>query len=388
MKKANEEAINSTGDKLVEGLKQEYETKKTEELKRIEEEKEDDIKDLDDQIDELQEQLDELNNSSTDNKTKLAKLKAERQLWLKDDSTESTKKVSELDSQIAELEKTIKKDDIQSQIDELNKKKSNREDDYEDEKQAVEDKYKDLEDEHKLYNEAEELLTTQNVERIKQLLSSQDESFKQIGTKLGSALTDPIQAEIDKTLKAINDLKTSVGINSDDTSSNSGNTTSNNSSSNGMSKVWISDGANTQIYTDPTGTQSKGSLWSNGIASADQLLTNYEYDNGFYKIYDENGNELGWVERAQVNKWNDIASASSGGRTPSNIGDEGAIMKLHKDEMIANADDTLKFDEMYNYIKNSGSLITQYAETYSSGQVLNPVASLDLLSVIVPNVNV
>lgn len=373
LKKVNEEAINSTGDKIVEGLKQEYEKKKTDELKKIEEQKEDDVKDLDNEIEALQRKLNDLDNTTADNEVKLAKLRQERQLWLKDDSTESTKKISELDTQIADLQKTIQKDSIQSQIDELNEKKSNRENDYDDEKQAVEDKYEDLLDEHKLYNEAEEMLTSKNINRIKELLSSQDESFKQIGTKLGSALTDPIQTEIDKTLKAIDDLKTSVGISSNDTSSNSS------SSSSGKSKVWVSDGANTQIYTDATGTETKGSLWSNGIASADQLQTDYEYDNGFYKIYDKNGSELGWVDRTQVNEWNDVASASDGGRTPSTISNDGALMKLHKDEMIANANDTLKFDEMYNYIKNSGSLISQLSQSYGNiGNYIMPTLGTDL----------
>jgi hypothetical protein len=64
------------------------------------------------------------------NEKKLAKLKSERQLWLKDNSTESTKKIQEIDEKIKETEKTIKKDNLNKKVEKLQDEKDKSNDKY------------------------------------------------------------------------------------------------------------------------------------------------------------------------------------------------------------------------------------------------------------------
>jgi hypothetical protein len=342
-KKASEDTVNATGEKLVEALKQEYEKKKTAELKELKDEYDHDVKDLQDDIDSLQKKLDSLNDESTDNQTKLAKLKAERQLWLNETNNVFAKsKVTSLDSQISDLEKTIQKDSLQKQIDDLNKEKSTREDTYNKQVQDTEDLYTSLEDEHKLYNKATELLTTKNTKRIKELLNSQDESFKEIGTKLGQSLNDPIQQEVNDTITAIDNLIDKINELNNAKEEKSSKSSSKSSSSKSSSSEKTVSGVNSsgKNYTETSGKYSNG--------------TNYT-----------------------------IVKYDTGGRTPSNIGLEGKLGILDADEKILNAKDTVMIDEMYDYIKSSGALLSQLSNTsYSNiGNYNIPNLSTNLNSI-------
>ncbi|OSA91028.1 UNVERIFIED_ORG: phage tail tape measure protein [Clostridium botulinum] len=51
-----------------------------------------------------------------------------------------------------------------------------------------------------------------------------------------------------------------------------------------------------------------------------------------------------------------VAQASNGGRTPSNI-DDGRAMILHSNEMISSADDTKKFDETHDFAKQASKVL-------------------------------
>jgi hypothetical protein len=147
--------------------------------------------------------------------------------------------------------------------------------------------------------------------------------------------------------------------------------------------VWMNDAESDELYSEASHENTKGTGWSNGIGSGDELKAT-DYDNGFVHIKDKNGNDLGWIERDKLNKWNDTASYDTGGRTPDDLPDEGAGIIVHKKEKILNEQETEDWsnaiktinnlDEAFSYIKNSGGLITQLASSYANPNNFTPFA--------------
>jgi chromosome segregation ATPase len=358
-KKASEDTINATGEKLVEALKQEYEKKKTAELKSLKDEYDDDVKDLQDEIDKLQKKLDGLNDESTDNQTKLAKLKAERQLWLNETNNVFAKsKVTALDSQISDLEKTIQKDSLQKQIDDLNKQKSTREDSYNKQVQDTEDLYGDLEDEHKLYNKATELLTTKNTKRIKELLNSQDESFKEIGTKLGEALNDPIQQEVNDTITAIDNLIDKINELNEAKGEKSSSKSSSSKSSKGDKTETASNGVKVTTHSDGTKTYSNGDYTdSKGYYHTSGYATGTDDAQSGTATVAEDGFEILIGKQAKKLK---------GGETILN----NSTSKEFLDALGTNSAEISRIDEVYDFIKSSGSILNNLG-SYTNGMNYN-----------------
>lgn len=359
------DAIKKDAEEEVKKLKQEVEDAQEDAKKALEEEKEAKVNVLDTRIEKLKKELASLDDEETDKRAKLVKLKEELAKWQKDDSVFADKKVKDLQEQIAQLEKEIKKDDINNEIDEIEEEKQETEDYYEEKLDKLEEQQKaELEEKQKTwdtmlseqeaYNKADLLLKQKNMTEITRLLSSYSEDFKDIGSLLGTNFAEALNQEIKSAMDSLDAILGSRDNISNGTTSTGGSSNSSSSSS-GKEYVWVEDGANTQLYTDSTGTKSKGSLWSNGVASADKLVKG-SYANGFYEVFDQNGNSLGWVDRTKVNKWNDISAFASGGRTPSNI-DNGALSILHSGEAILNANDTKKLDDIYDFVTVSASLL-------------------------------
>lgn len=399
MKKANEEAYNTFRDELVgdylkdqqdkvDALKEEAKKADEDSLKSIEDEKTATISAYDAQIKSLQDKLNSLDDESASNEEKLKKLKAEKKLWEKDSSVFSKSKIADLDTKIAETEKTIAKDSLQKQIDDLNAKKQAESDAYDESKTALEksntDKeseneatYKDMLDEKKAYAKADEMISNKSQAEMIALLKKYDTSYKDIGKQLSASLTDPFITKIQAVEDAWTKLSEKIA---DGTSSTGGKTLSDGNSSSGGSftakngdHVWIENASSDEIYADASHNNSKGTAWSNGVASADELIAT-GYENGFMQISDSNGNKLGWVENSKLKKF------ATGGRI-GKVGSQGVPIIADSNEMIANASDTQKFDEMYNYIKNSGSLISGLSSQYSNiGNYTMPSIGTDLNS--------
>lgn len=414
MKKANEETLDNMYQKLsgdiLEDMKKDYDkiqedTEKAEDdaKKAIEDEKEAKAKYWEDRIKSLQDELDALNNTEADEREKLKKLREERALWLRDNSTESVKKIQDLDQQIAETEKSIKKSELQGQIDDLNKQKQSDMDSYDDKLKSQEDYYKKKKDEEKkanddsileekAYAKAKELITSNNQTAILKILSDHSKNYKDVGSLLGKNFNEAFQEEMNKAKTALDylkqeiaDTKAQAGISSS-SGSGSGSSSSSDSSDSGYDyhendHVWMNDASSDELYSDASHNSTKGTGWDNGIASADELKA-VEYDNGFVRLEDSQGNDLGWVERDKLNRWNDTARFAEGGRL-GDLGSEGKYVRADSNEMIANANDTLKFDEMYNYIKNSGGLISQIATQYvnPSNYILRSLPLTDLSAI-------
>lgn len=337
---------------------------------------------LDAQIKALQAQIKALDDESADNEKKLAKLKTERNLWLKDDSAFSKSKIADLDTKIKETEKTIKKDNLNKQIDNLQDKKDASDKKYDKELSDLDESYEKKKDkqkkadddaklEEKAYEKADKLLKGNHQNDIIKLMSKYGESYKNVGKLLGENFKDGWIAQIEQAKKEYTDL---MGDLNASTSTNNSTSSSSEKSSKEVKvgdsvKVSNSSGSIVDV-SNGSATSSNGS-WS---SHSGENLKTVGYDNGYFKLADDSGNIVGWATR------DDIARYADGGRT-GNLGSDGKFVIADSNEMIANANDTKKFDEMYNYIKNSGGLVSQLSSQYSNlGNYTMPSLGTDLNS--------
>lgn len=410
--------LSNLREKIVNALKSSYEDAKTKELDSIDEwykarkeeleeeyqsdvnsitkKKEKSVKFYQDQIDKLKAELKSLNDDTEDKQKKLASLKTSLSQWQKDDSVFAKKKIEELNEQIAKLEKDLLKDSIQNQIDALEDKKdeekdyydkkldslkdSNKEEkdeldtDYNKKKKKAEKYWKEMLSDQKLYEEANRLIVSNSLDEIQKILSNSAENFKEIGSLLGQNFAESLKAEVEQ---ALDDFKTLTGQNLSDLNYNSATTDKGSQSTGGNSSswiadkgdsVWIADASATQVYYEPGG-ESRGTAWQIGVASADQLKA-IDYDDGYLKLQ-KNGETIGWVDRYLLNKWNDISSYATGGRTPSDIDDQGALSILHKNEKILNADETVMLDRIYDYVEDASSKISDMDNAISAFKAVN-----------------
>ena len=376
MRKTALSNLENLRDKLVDGLKKQYEDKKDKELTKIDEayekrkerlekqyqkdvdsltrEKEKVLDFYQDQIDELQKQLDDLEDDSKDKQEKLTKLKQQLALWQQDDSVFAKKKIEDLNKEIADLEKEILKDSLQDQIDNLKDKKDEEENYYDEslndlkdahekeleeikkkydkEKKAAEDLYEDLLSDKKIYAEANKLITEQNLEEIQQILRDSAEDFKEIGALLGQNFAESLREEVQT---ALNDFRTLTGQATVDYD-------------------W-KNGDNGDKYAEKVGgfvgTTSKGNSFTydpNGGIMSPSPLTPEEVQ-----------------EIRELAKKKGISAFDTGGRTPSTIGSAGALAILHKNEKILNPDETNMLDRIYGYVQEANSKMSYMNETFA-----------------------
>lgn len=376
MRKTALSNLENLRDKLVDGLKKQYEDKKDKELTKIDEayekrkerlekqyqkdvdsltrEKEKVLDFYQDQIDELQKQLDDLEDDSKDKQEKLTKLKQQLALWQQDDSVFAKKKIEDLNKEIADLEKEILKDSLQDQIDNLKDKKDEEENYYDEslndlkdahekeleeikkkydkEKKAAEDLYEDLLSDKKIYAEANKLITEQNLEEIQQILRDSAEDFKEIGALLGQNFAESLREEVQT---ALNDFRTLTGQATVDYD-------------------W-KNGDNGDKYAEKVGgfvgTTSKGNSFTydpNGGIMSPSPLTPEEVQ-----------------EIHELAKKKGISAFDTGGRTPSTIGSAGALAILHKNEKILNPDETNMLDRIYGYVQEANSKMSYMNETFA-----------------------
>lgn len=309
MKDSLKKTTTDLRDKVIEGIKEQIKTEqedKEKTLKKIYDKK---IKSKDNEIKRLQDELDSLDNSKEENAKKLAKLKSELSMWKQDDSVFSAKKQKDISEEISKIEKDIKKDELKSQIDDLNKQKKKLKDSYDEDVENSKEKHKKKLKEQEIYNKANKLLQEKNIDEIQKLMKLKDESFKDIGLVWGENLCKPINTQIEETFKAIENLQAKVGIKSE------------------------------------VKTKTEYKEW---------------YDDKGYLHVEGNVN---------------VAQASNGGRTPSNI-DDGRAMILHSNEMISSADDTKKFDETHDFAKQASKVLEDLnfimPEMYNNMQLANP----------------
>ena len=314
----------------------------------IEADKESEIDILDARIEELQKQIDDLEDSYEDKVKKKAKLEAELLKWQKDDSVYSIKKQKEIQEELDDLNKEIKKEQLELEIENVEK-----------EKQEIEDIYDKKLEEKNLYYEADRLLAEGHIEEIKNLLEGNSEDFKSLGNLLGEAFKENFMSEIELALESLKLLKGEE--NKLTNSNNSSNTPTINSSSTPSistnnstsiststiskgSKVKISDIGAT-IYKDSYTSKSSGTVKGAGVKSGD----------GLYIVNDNNGrvavsrtnsikDALFWIPKSKVSAFD------TGGYTGTWGDNNGRMAILHQKERVLSAEQTASFERLVDIL--------------------------------------
>lgn len=363
--KAKEEELQKVEDwysQRKENLESEYQ----QDLASLQDEKQSIVDEYDEQIKKLQAQLDKLNDESDNKQAKLSALKAELALWGKDTSVFSKRKQEELNQSIKDLELEIQKDNLQKEIDALKEKQSAQEDSlsteidnlesahddeldeleksYDKKKKETEDHYDKLLDEQSRYNEASKLMMSNSQEEILELLQSKSEDWKNVGILLGENFADGLRSQVEQVMSDLSSLTGgTLGENNSTSNNNSYTSKENNmatSSGNNNSK---SNSINGKSYT----------VDSNGNISSQYALTSDEIK----KI---------------------LAGYKSGGRTPSNISDNGALALLHKNEKILNSEDTNTFDKGMEIINTD---LKDFIDKFDSAYRTNTLSGYNNLDV-------
>lgn len=397
IKKARMEMLEATREQLagyiLEDLKKEYETLKEKleadeknDIEKLENEKKAMIDSYEAQIKALQDELDALEDDEADKRKKLKALKKDLADWRRDDSSFSARKQQELQSQIAELEKEIKKDEINKEIDDLKERQSAKEEDfdkrinerekyYDEQKKLQEELHDDLLMEQKAYGKADELLRNKQMGQIEKIMSSHAENFREIGSLLGENFAEALTSQIQNAIDSVDMITNLTNNNTLDVNKGSkpvGQTLSDGSwwGADVGDHVWIADASSSILYSDQYGS-SKGTGWENGVASADELVVT-EYDNGRVRLADSKGNDIGWIDRYDLNKWNDAKHFATGGLVKYNNTTKEKLAYVGDGEQILQPTATEDMHSTFDFVKKSSELlnnINKLLPTSSASQI-------------------
>ena len=315
--------------KLVDGIREERETQKESQISL-----------LDARIEELKVELDSLDDDASDRLEQRAKVEAELSKWQNDNSIYGKKKVKELQDKLNELNKEIKKDEINAEIERI-----------EAEKQAVEEDYDKKLSDKELYLEADRLLSEKNIEEIKKLLENAQPDFENLGNLLGSSFTEEFMSQIQNALDAMEYLKTGkrpsdmenltdgMGVtNVPKPASSSSSSYSSSSSAKAVTmggRVKVTD-PSASIYVDSYTSSSSGTWKGAGVSSSDTMYV-YSMNNGKVALSSsQGGTPIGWIDIKKVQAF------ATGGYTGDFSG--GQLGLLHPKERVLSAEQTKNFE--------------------------------------------
>ena len=318
--------ISDMRKKLLDALKEERTTQKEQEIGI-----------LDARIKDLRAELDSLEDDGSDLYDKRTKLEAELSKWKKDDSAYSTKKQQELQAELDDLNKEIRKNELNKQIEEIEATKD-----------SVKETYDKMLEEKQLYEDANNLMTSDNQAEMLRLLEGYGQDYTDIGFLYGKNFTEAFLAEIRSASDALHYLKGegnyyTVHPNNAPENSNkpapaptpaptptpapapSGNV-------NKGSRVKVTD-PNAAIYVDSYTNRGSGTWRGAGINSGDTL----------YVVNDNNGrvalartqnirDAIGWIDKKKVQAF------ATGGYTGEFVG--GRLAMLHEKEYVLNSSQT------------------------------------------------
>ena len=318
--------ISDMRKKLLDALKEERTTQKEQEIGI-----------LDARIKDLRAELDSLEDDGSDLYDKRTKLEAELSKWKKDDSAYSEKKQKELQAELDDLNKEIRKNELNKQIEEIEATKD-----------SVKETYDKMLEEKQLYEDANNLMVSDNQAEMLRLLEGYGQNYTDIGVLYGKNFTEAFLAEIRSASDALHYLKgegnyytthpNSAPENSNKpapaptpapapapTPAPSGNV-------NKGSRVKVTD-TNAAIYVDSYTNRGSGTWRGAGINSGDTL----------YVVNDNNGrvalartqnirDAIGWIDKKKVQAF------ATGGYTGEFVG--GRLAMLHEKEYVLNSSQT------------------------------------------------
>lgn len=356
IKDSAEDMLTDIRDRLVDALR-----------KKREEEKSTKEKILDERIEQLQKELKALDDEEADKRKKLIKLKNELELWKQDDSPYAKKKIQELQETIAQLEKEIRKDELQQQIDLAEKTKEELQESYE---EQLSDKA--------LYGEADKLLTQKNMDEIVDLIQSYDETFKDLGSLLGENLAETIKLEVQNAIKALDILKKEINSLSKPSASNvnvssgSSSNTSKPSTSNTNkqtttvkpvakgSRVRVSNLSAPIYYTSTSGNNS-GTWSGTGIVNSNTPLYVVNEANGRVALSKNTSvySAIGWIDKKYV------AGFRIGGSVGKWAGNDGKIIQVHSGEGVLTAEQNKAWLNLVDILPNLSNVFSNAIKNFS-----------------------
>ena len=327
-KELNEKAVDSLTDlreKLVDALKQERTSQKEAEISI-----------LDSRIEELRKQIDELNDEEGDRLERRAKLEAELEKWRRDDSAFSTKKQQELQKQLDELNREIREDELNNQIEEIEKTK-----------ETVEQNYDNMLSEKELYEEANNLITQGKTEEMLALLEAYSEDYKNIGVLWGQNLSDAFMEEIKTALEALeylkgesnkftNNVNTSAPPPQVSTPSTPTPTPVQKTVAIG-SKVKVTD-VGASIYVDSYTSNPSGTWRGANVSTSDTMYIYNMRGDRVALARSKGGVAVGWIDKKKVKAFD------TGGYTGDFQG--GQLAMLHSKERVLSAQQTQSFEKL------------------------------------------
>lgn len=206
--------VTSLMSKITSALKEKYTKLHNERIKQLEKERDEQLKVHDERIDYLNAEIEKLQGDTIEDKEgNLDKLKSSLERWMLDDSTVGKAKQKELYDQIIDLEKEIKIDKLQAEIDAEEAIKDAISEDYTnatDEESSSYDSVlaeldKKMSDKY-LADEASSLIVNNKLNEITQLLGEFSPDYNNLAYIMGDSAGNIIAKEVNEQLNNYKDL--------------------------------------------------------------------------------------------------------------------------------------------------------------------------------------
>lgn len=182
--------VESMQDRIAKALKKKYQEQYDERKKLLDKEHED-------RIAQIQAEIDKINGDTPQNKqSELDRLKGQLEKWKKDDSTLGKAKQKEYMDQIAELEKEIKLDELEQQMDDENDRYDKLIDQDSEFYDAILKKLDQQMTDEMLYREANDMIRNGKIQEITDLLTKYDAKWDGWATLMGKTAGEVIAEEV------------------------------------------------------------------------------------------------------------------------------------------------------------------------------------------------
>lgn len=338
--------VESLQDRIAKALKKKYEEQYDERKKLLE-------KEHNERIEQIQAEIDAINGERpVDKKSKLVQLQEKLEKWKRDDSTLGKQKQKEYMDQISELEKEIKLDELEQQMDEENQNYENSIDQDSEFYDAILKKLDEQMTDEQLYREANDMIRNLKTQEIIDLLSKYDENWSGWATLMGQTSGEIIAEEVKNALNNYLDVVkgtvTATGGQHSGSSGSSSGSSSNKGSSSSSNSGWK---AVETVYNGTT-------LWD--------LAVKY-YGNGLLWTKIQNAN--GGVDPRRLTVGSKLyIPFKTGGET----GNDEGLAYLHKKERVLTDEQTKAFNKLvYDILPSIDTQsITNSSHTINNNQTI------------------
>lgn len=205
-------AVESMQAKLVSAIRTKYEEEKSAAIKAIEAQRTARQKAFDERIAQLEAEKAAMQSTEQQDQANLKTLEKKLEMSRLDDSVLGKKRTAELQAEVNELRKNLQIAAIDKEIAKVKESAEASNQTYDEKIAKAEEYYEKLLSEANLYNEANKLLLSNNMNAIVNLLKQYEPTFSGIGQLLGGSMAKEITAEVNKALDSIKTVKSGVSV--------------------------------------------------------------------------------------------------------------------------------------------------------------------------------